>query len=382
MAAAAAVVGANVHYAQPLLPVMADEFGVGTGVLGALPALTQAGFILGLLLVVPLGDVVERRRLVVATVAAVSLALGATALAPTVPVLLVSGFAVGLLTIAPQLLVPFAAALAPEGAQGRASGLVLSGVLFGVLLSKVIAGFVTAAVGWRVLYAGAAVLMLVTAGLLWKLLPRSVPATSRPGYAALLRSLAGVAARPALRVRIVSGALTGAAFMVFWTTYAAHLDETLGLGPVAAGAVAVVGLGGALASPWGGRASDAGRMRTALTSGSLLMLVAPLVLWWGQTSIVAIVVGAVLLDAGTGLSHSANQAGAMATDPGSRGRINSVYVSGYFLGAALGTGVANTVFAAWGWGAVCALGVVVALAAVAVAQVGRTPKLQLEVRSS
>jgi predicted MFS family arabinose efflux permease len=123
-------------------------------------------------------------------------------------------------------------------------------------------------------------------------------------------------------------------------------------------------------------------MRTALTLGAVLMLAAPLVLWWGQGSIVVILLGALLLDAGTGLSHSGNQAGAMATDPGSRGRINSVYMAGYFLGAALGTAVANSLYTAWGWDAVCALGVVVAVAAVAVAQLARTPKLQLQARST
>ncbi|MBM9469300.1 MFS transporter [Nakamurella leprariae] len=367
MAVAAAVVAANVHYAQPMLPVMAAQFGVGVGSMGLLPAVTQIGFILGLMLLVPLGDVLERRRLVVLTVAAVALALAATAFAPNLPVLMVSGFAVGILTIAPQLLVPFAAVLAPAGAAGRASSLVLSGVLLGVLLSKVVAGVVTAAVGWRVLYAGAAVLMVVCAVVLRLRLPVSRTAGARLGYGALLGSLARMLRVGALRIRMLSGALAGAAFMVFWTTYAAHLDAEFGLGPLAAAGVAVAGIAGALASPFGGRAADAGHLRRALLIGAVLMLAAPLLFWWGHASVFVIVVGAVLLDAGTGLSHAANQAAALALDPSSRGRLNSLYVTGYFAGAALGSVAAGVAHGAGGWTAVCLLGIAIAVAALLVA---------------
>ena len=366
MTVAAGLGAANLHYSQPLLPSMAYSFGVSVSSIGFLPALTQLGFALGILCVLPLADLLERRSLIVTLLCLVAGALFLHAAARTPNVLLLAGFLVGLTGVVPQLLTPFASILAPPGRAGAAVGLVLSGVLTGVLLSKVLAGFITQGLGWRDLYRIAGVLMIVLALGLRLILPKS-RSDNKLGYGDLLRSTFVLArSEKRLRRHALNGGVTFAAFMAFWATYAVFLYERYGYGPAIAGLFGVAGFAGAIAASFAGRAIDRGEYRPTLLFAGSLMIAGFLLLFWSGTSPILMVAGLLLLDAGAGISHSANQTKAFAINPAARGRINSVYMFGYFIGGSLGTLVATFAFEWGGWLGVCFFGLVLAMLLVSI----------------
>jgi predicted MFS family arabinose efflux permease len=356
MAAAAGLIGANVHYSQPLIPVIALSVGISTDAAGFLPALSQIGFAIGLLAVLPLGDLLERRRLITSTVWLAVGALILMALAPNLPVLMIAAFGVGLFSVAPQLLSPFAADIAPPGRQGQASGLVISGILFGVLFSKIVAGAVAATAGWRWLYAAAAVTLVVLAIVLQRALPESRP-TDPPRYLTLMRSLGQlVVLHPRLRLHALLGAASSALFMTFWSTYAVHLSDRFGYGPFQAGLFGVAGIAGSLLAPLAGKAIDRGRFGATVSIALCAILAAFVILLVSGGSWMLIALGAIILDAGVGVSHAANQAAALRLDPARRSRVNSIYMFGYFAGGALGTAAAGLASGQWGWNGVCGFG--------------------------
>jgi predicted MFS family arabinose efflux permease len=360
MTVAAGLGAANLHYSQPLLPSMAESFGVSVSSIGFLPALTQLGFALGIILVLPLADLLERRSLIVTLLCLVAAALFLHSMAPSPDVLLLAGFLVGLTGVVPQLLTPFASILAPHGRTGAAVGLVLTGVLTGVLLSKVFAGFITQGLGWRDLYKIATVLMIALAFVLWLALPKS-RSDNKLSYGALLNSTWMLArSESRLRRHALNGGLTFAAFMTFWATYAVYLHEQFGYGPAIAGLFGVAGFAGAIAASFAGRAIDRGEYRATLLFAGGLMMMGFVLLFWSGVTPVFMVVGLLLLDAGAGISHSANQTKAFAIDPAARGRINSVYMFGYFIGGSLGTLAATFALEWGGWLVACLLGFVLA----------------------
>lgn len=365
MAAACGATAANLYYNQPLLGEIGRALGGGGSRLGLVPTLTQVGYAAGMLLIVPLGDSLERRRVTVTMTVLVSLALVGAALAPTLPLLTAAGFAIGLTTVVPQLLVPFAAHLAAPEQRGRVVGTVMSGLLIGILLSRTAAGFVGTHLGWRAMYWLAAGLMLALALLLRLALPAQAPAAPL-SYPALLRSLGTLAREePALRLHAALGALSFGAFSVFWSTLALYLESLPAHhGPQVAGLFGVVGVAGALAAPLVGRYADAyGGVRriNAAALGALLLSFAVLRLLghglWG------IALGVVLLDLGAQANHISNQTRVYALRPEARSRLNTLYMVTYFAGGALGSWLGTAAWGRWGWTGVCAAGAGLALAA-------------------
>jgi predicted MFS family arabinose efflux permease len=356
LAASAGLSAANIHYSQPLLPDMAASLGVPIDRIGFIPATTQIGFAVGILVVLPLADLLERRRLIALMLLLSACALALQAVAPTAGLAFLAASLVGLFGVTPQLMTPFAAVLARKGAEGAAVGMVLSGILGGVLVSKLIAGFVSQGVGWRAIYAAASVGMLLLMALLLRVLPRSRPAKPPP-YAELLRSTYALAREePQLRRHALYGGLTFASFMTFWATYAIELNQTFGFGPGIAGLFGLVGIAGAVAASVAGRQIDQGRFRPVGSAAALFMIVGFVILGAGAHSVPLLVVGVLLMDFGAGLSHAANQSAAFALRPDARGRVNSVYMSGYFLGGAIGTSLATLAYASGGWPATCVFG--------------------------
>jgi len=357
MAAAAGLVVANLYYAQPLLAQMGRDFRVGPGRAGLLVTVTQVGFAAGLLFIVPLGDRLERRRLITGVLGGTALALAALASAPTLPLLLAAAAAVGLTSVAVQLLVPFAATLAADRERGRVVGTVMSGLLLGVLASRTLAGLVGGALSWRAVYWLAAGAMVGLAMVLRRALPRSPPAVGL-SYRGLLGSLPGLLrAEPVLRWRTVYGMAGFAAFSVFWTTMAFRLSRApYHFPPAVIGLFGLVGLVGALAASVLGRVADRGWQRPA--TGLCLLLVGlsygPILL--GGHSLLWLVVGISLLDFGAQGSHILNQSQIYRLDPRARSRVTTVYMVGYFGGGAAGSAAAALLYAAAGWPAVCALG--------------------------
>ncbi|MFB2580314.1 MFS transporter [Herbiconiux sp. P15] len=356
MAAAAGIIGANIHYSQPLLPMIAVSLAVEPSTAGLLPAITQVGFALSLLLLLPLADSLNRKQLILATVAVAALALVGQSLAPSLPLVLIAAFFVGAFSVAPQILSPFAATISPPGREGQGSGMVLSGILLGVLLSKVLAGVVGAVVGWRWLYAGAAVVMIVLLVVLWRTLP-DLPKGLPQRFREILASpVVLLRAHPSLRLHSAIGGLVSAAFMLFWSSYALQLFDEFGFGSLIAGLFGVAGIAGSLLAPLAGRQVDEGRAVLTLTLASSLIAVAFAVMWAGQSSVIALIAAIVVLDAGVGIAHSSNQARIFRVDPLKRGRLNSVYMFSYFIGGAIGSIVGVAAYGAFGWGGVCVAG--------------------------
>ncbi|MEU1423361.1 MFS transporter [Kitasatospora sp. NPDC005751] len=350
---------ANVYFAQPLLATIGHDLAMSPALVGGLVTLTQVGYGVGLLLLVPLGDVVDRRRLIVAQLLLLVVALAAVALAPTATLLLAATAAMGLLAVVTQTLVAFAASLAPPDRRGGVVGLVTSGVVIGILLSRTAAGLVADLAGWRSVYLASAGLTALLAVVLHLVLPRrgTLPPTSLR-YGQLLRSTVTLFARErVLRVRALLGLLIFAAFSTLWSSVALPLsDPPFSLSHTAIGALGLVGAVGALAATAAGRLNDRGLARR--TTGIALALLAAswLPLAFTRSSLWALVVGVVLLDLAVQAVHVTNQTLIHALRPDAGSRLIGGYMVFYSIGSATGAIAATSLYAVAGWGAVCTLG--------------------------
>ncbi|MFL5350820.1 MAG: MFS transporter [Hyalangium sp.] len=364
MAAASGVAAANLYYNQPLLGDIGRELGATGSGLGWVPTMTQVGYAAGMLLIVPLGDSHERRRVIVLMSFLSCLAMVGAALASSLSWMVAASFAVGITTVIPQLLVPFAAHLAPAAERGRVVGTVMSGLLIGILLSRTAAGFVGTHLGWRAMFWMGAALMLLMMGVLRLALPSQPPA-AHMSYPELLRSLVGlVRDEPVLRLHSLLGALTFGAFGAFWATLALYLQSLPEhYGAQTAGLFGAVGVAGAAAAPLVGRYADkrGDRKVNAFAVGVLLSSFVVLGLlgrWlWG------IALGVILLDLGAQANHISNQTRVFALRPEARSRLNTVYMVSYFVGGAAGSWLGTAAWARFGWMGVCAVGAGLSLVA-------------------
>jgi len=329
--------------------------------------LTQAGYALGLAFVVPLGDLLDRRRLVVVVLCATVFALLAAAAASSLVMLAAASLLIGLTSVVAQVLIPFAASLADEVERGRVVGRIMSGLLVGVLLARTVSGLVAQAAsavlghaGWRAVYVIAAVLMVALIVVLWRTLPRPVRPSSpeRQSYAQLLRSMGPlVREEPVLRRRAVYGALAFAAFSVFWTSAAFLLARPpYGFGVGAIGLFGLVGVAGALCASLAGRLADRGLERYATPTFLLTTVIAYGLMALGDTRLIALIVGVVLLDLGVQGIQIINQSEIYRLRPEASSRVTTIYMTSYFIGGALGSASSAVVFGRGGWSAVCILG--------------------------
>lgn len=356
MAAAVGLTVANIYYSQPMLGLMEREV---TGVaVTYVPTVTQLGYAAGLVLLVPLGDLLERKRLIVLQCLALPFALALVALAPTGPTILAASLLVGLLACVVQQIVPLAATLAPPDRRGVVVGIVMAGLLCGILLSRTVAGFVAGTFGWRAMFWLAAPMALVTAGMMALMLPRSRPEPEGMSYGGLLASLWGLWREfPALRLAAFTQCCQFGVFSVFWTILALRLQEPqFGLGPEAAGLFGVLGAVGVLAAPVAGRLADRGGPQRVIVFASGLTLVSWLVFALWQ-SIAGLIVGVLALDVAVQLSQISNQSVIYALRPEARSRINTVYMAMMFLAGAASSGAATAIWHQWGWAGVSMLGV-------------------------
>jgi len=357
MAFASGATAANLYYNQPLLNEIGASLNASERMLGLVPTAPQVGYALGILLLVPLGDTLERRRTIVGLTAAISVALAAIALAPNLAVLLAASFVAGVLTVVPQLLIPFAAHLAPIETRGRTVGTIMSGLLIGILLSRTAAGFLGTWLGWRAVFWFAAALMLVLAILLRTMLPAQQPSL-RMTYPALLASLGKLwRDEPVVRRHALLGASSFASFSVFWATLALHLDALpQRYGADVAGLFGVVGVAGALAAPLTGRQADRhGGLRVNALALSMLVLSYVALAIFGA-NLVGLAVGVVFLDLAAQSNHITNQTRVYALDPNARGRLNTLYMVACFVGSSAGALLSSLAWNRWGWPGVCAAG--------------------------
>jgi predicted MFS family arabinose efflux permease len=358
---------ANTYYVQPLLDAIARELHAGHAATGLLVTVGQLGYAAGLVLLVPLGDLVDRRRLVTAALGVAALGLAGAALAPSLAALGLALAAVGVTSVVAQILVPFAATLAPDAERGRIVGSVMTGLMLGSLLSRAVAGLVAQAAGWRSVFWLAAVAVLALAALLWRRLPDHPPTVSLP-YRRLLRSVGTLVARePVLRRRSLYGALGFGLMSVFWTTLAFLLSGApYHFGEAAIGAFSLIGVPAAFCAPYVGRFADRGQARLA-TGGYLGLIAIGLVLALAGThSLVALAAAAVLITGGAQALHVTNQSEIYALDASARSRLTTAYMTSFFAGGTAGSALAATAYAARGWTAVIALGGVLVAIALAV----------------
>ncbi len=364
---------ANMYYCQPLLEQMQGAFRVTMPQVSSIPTLTQAGCAAGMLLFVPMGDIIERRGLILRLLAGVTTALIVAAFAPNLGILVVASLAIGLTSVVPHVIIPFAAQLARPEQRGQAVGTVLGGLLTGILLARTLAGFVGGELGWRMMYGIAAVLMIGLAFLLARTLPRSVP-TSDLTYPQILASVVSLARElPTLREASLIGGLTFGAFMAFWTTlvfllsgapYHIHAAGEL------AGLFGLIGVVGAAAAPLMGRVADRRGPRLTLGLALVITFVSYGLLWLLGSHLWGLVLGVILLDFGIQSAHVSNQTRIYALRPEARSRLNTVYMVSYFLGGVLGTSLGALAWHRAGWAGVCGVGTGMLLLALLVFEAG------------
>jgi predicted MFS family arabinose efflux permease len=357
MAVACGAAVANIYYAQPLLSTIAHDFSVSDGTAGLIVTASQVGYAAGLVLLVPLGDLLERRRLITRIMLVTTLALAATAASPSFVLLAAALLVVGLTSVVAQILVPMASMLAAEDERGQVVGHVMSGLLVGILVARTASGLIAQAGGWRLVFAVSAGLMLVLCAVLRAALPEVKPTTTL-SYPALLRSVGRlVAEQPTLRVRMIYGVLGMGQFSVLWTTIAFLLagspyhysDATIGL-------FGLVGLAGALAAQAAGRLADRERHHRSTGSFFLIMVVSWVLIGTGSTSLAALIVGIAILDLGIQGAHITNQSVIYRLVPEARSRLTTAYMTAVFAAAAVSSALASTLYDADGWSAVTALG--------------------------
>jgi predicted MFS family arabinose efflux permease len=366
MSISAGVVVANLYYNQPLLELMARSFNTAPRWIGLVPTLTQIGYAVGMLLFIPLGDVADRRRLIL-TMSVLSIgALIAAALAPSFVVLAIASLAVGVFSIVPQLLVPLAAYLARAEERGRAVGDVMSGLLIGILLARTVAGTVGEHLGWHAMYWVASGLMAAITIAMWAMLPR-VRGEADHSYVELQRSLLRlVKTEPVLREAAFVGAMLFGTFSALWATLVFLLaNPPYHYGSQMAGLFGLVGVAGGAAAPIAGRMADKRDRRANLRVAIVVVIVAFVVLLVWPHNLWALVVGVILLDGGVQSGQVTNQSRIYSLIPEAHNRLNTVYMVTYFVGGALGSALGTFAWDHWSWTGVAATGLILCAAAMA-----------------
>ncbi len=349
LAVTAGLGAVNLCYAQPMVGLLAAEFGVHGAAVAQVSTAAQIGYMLGIVFLVPLGDMFDRRQVILALSACLILALLVASAAPTLPWLIAASLAIGVAATLAQQAVPLAATLAAPGTAGRRVGQVLSGLLAGILFARTLSGLVAEHFGWRAMYGLGAALAAALLAATWFGLPAQRPAL-QPGYASLLSNVLTLARRHGVlrRAALVQG-LVFAGFSAFWSTLALHLQlAPFHLGPAAAGMFGLLGLAGVLIAPLAGRMADRRGAWSVTSVGVLLILFG-----WLAAGVVpglaGLVLGVILLDAGVQVSLVGNQSAVFALDPAAQSQLNAVFVAGIFLGGAVGSGCGSLAWFLSGW---------------------------------
>jgi predicted MFS family arabinose efflux permease len=361
---ACAVGVSTMYYNQPLLLEMSRTYGVTAGHVGFVAVATQVGYAVGLFTFVPLGDVLERRALMMRMYGAVTVALLLASVAPGLGWLIAASLLLGLFASVTHVVLPIAPDLVSQEQRGRAIGTVMTGLLLGILLARTFAGWVSGIHGWRWVFVVAAVINATFVPLIWKVMPK-LPPKQQLRYADAMKSLWTLfRTQPLLRESSIVGALVFASFSCFWTTLAFLLQSHYGLGAGVAGTFGVVGAAGALVAPLAGRLSDRHGSRWVISLGMGLLAFSYILLWVEEPAgisttfhIIALVVGVLVLDVGAQMTQVANQTRIFGLVPSARSRLNTVYMTVYFTGAAVGSALATMAWAHWRWNGVCCLAI-------------------------
>ena len=362
MAAACGASAANIYYNQPLLGDFAAYFRATPTAAGAVAVAAQSGYGLGLLFFLPLADLVDRRRLVLLLMGACVALLLATALAPTLPVLILLHLLVGTTAMSAQILIPLAVEMSPSEKRGHVVGILMGGLLGGILLARTVSGIVGDHGGWRAMYGLASGMMLVMGLLLRAGLPHRAP-TLQIKYGALMGSLWHLArTQPRLWLASLVSALSFGSFTAFWTTLSFLMKVQFHRGASEAGMFGIVGLIGALGAPLAGKLSDRKGVELTVTLALFSSLIAFALMWLWPT-IPGLIAGVLLMDLGVQSVQVGEQAKVIALLPDARSRINSLYMVTRFVGGAGGSLLGAVAWSSGHWPGVCAAALLLTIAA-------------------
>jgi MFS family permease len=354
IAVACGLIVANIYYVQPLAGPIGGALGLSAAATGLVVTLTQIGFGMGLVFIVPLGDLVENKRLILSAVGLASLALLGAGLATHTMTFLAAAFCIGLGSVAVQVLVPYVSHMAPEAIRGRVVGNVMSGVMLGIMLARPVASFVAQLVSWHAVFLLSAAAMIVVAVVLAVALPPRVPTAQLP-YGGLLVSMGRIAwVTPILQRRALYHACLFAAFSLFWTTVPLWLaGPQFGLSQGGIGLFALAGVAGAIAAPIAGRVADRGWTRAATAVAMLCaagaFLMTRIALRGSSHDLALLVAAAVVLDFGVAGNLTLGQRAIFALGPEYRSRVNGIYMATFFMGGAIGSLIGGWAYAFGGW---------------------------------
>lgn len=356
---------ANVYFAQPLLDSMAQSLGVDTGMIGIVVTATQIGYGVGLIFIVPLGDLINRKALILTQVLLSAVALMVVGFAQQWTALLGAMILVGVMAVVVQVVVAYVAVLATPSRRGQAVGTVTSGIVLGILLARFTSGLIADLAGWRAVYFVSAGLMLTLAVVLWRTIPsKSLPRVKSSYLTLLLSTVKLFVTEPTLRIRGVFALLIFAAFSVLWTAMVLPLSAPpLSLSHTQIGLFGLAGIAGALAASRAGRWADKGLGQRTTGIALALLALSWVPIAFAETSLLALIVGVIVLDFAVQAVHVTNQSLIFAARPDAQSRLVGAYMCFYSLGSALGAIAATQIYALWGWVAVCLLGAVISVVA-------------------
>ncbi|MCM4168187.1 putative transporter [Arenibacter antarcticus] len=366
MSVSAGLVVANLYYNQPLLHQISESFGISDSAVSNVALATQLGYAFGLLFIIPLGDMVSNKKILQYDFLLMIISLLAAAVSNSLFLLITSSFFIGLTSTLPQLFVPMAAELSDDNGRGRAIGIVMSGLLIGILGSRVISGLVGEQFGWRVMYYVAAGMMLLLFILLRFKLPKITP-KYQGNYVDLIKSLwFYFKTEPSLRLAALRGALGFAGLSAFWTTLVFLMEDSFGYGSGVTGTFGLVGIVGALAATVVGKMSNRVSGNKIIFFSSILLIISWGIFLFSTYSLVGLIIGVILVDLGLQALHIINQNIIFSKNPEARNRVNTVYMVAFFMGGALGTTLGAMAWEYYGWIGVSALGGVFSIGVLAV----------------
>ncbi|MEV4316856.1 MFS transporter [Actinocrispum sp. NPDC049592] len=375
--AGGAAVG-SLYYAQPLLDLIARDLRVPQESAGLLVTASQIGYALGILFIVPLGDLRDRRRLVPLMMLLSAVALAACGIAPGFVTLTLAVAAVGVTTVSGQILAPLAGDLSDDASRGKVIGIVVSGLITGILVARIFSGVIAGLAGWRVVFLAAAGIAVILSVLLYRSIPH-IPAKTTGSYLGLLRSVLSFVVRDrTLQVTMVLGATGFAVFTMFWTTLTFLLSNPPYSYPTSViGLFGIAGLVGALAAQGAGRVHDRGLSTWGTGVSWLLIFAGFLVAGFGRNVLVLLLIGIVVLDIGLQAQHILNQSRLFQLAPSARSRVNTAYITGNFVGGTIGSLLSTVLWAAGGWGAITGAGAILSGAALLLWAATRNGALRL-----
>lgn len=366
MSTSAGLVVANLYYNQPLLHKMSVELQVSEAAISNVALATQLGYAAGLFFIIPLGDKVSNKQILKFDFALMILSLIAASVSNTLVLLIISSFFIGFSSAIPQLFVPMAAQLSDDDNRGRAIGIVMSGLLIGILGSRVISGLVGDQYGWRVMYYAATILMAALFLILHYKLPKITP-VYKGSYGSLLKSIGYYfRTEPTVRLAALRGGLAFAGLSAFWTTLVFLMEVNFGYGSAVTGAFGLIGILGALTAAVVGKLNDRMSKNKIIMYAALSLVVSWIIFYFSSYSILGIMIGVVLVDLGVQALHITNQNIIFSKNSDARNRVNTIYMVSFFIGGALGTTLGAYAWEHYKWTGVSTLGIALSISIIVV----------------